>query len=1847
MKKLLGIILAMTMPLMALADTYPALWKKVTEAQAKDLPRTQMEWLDKIIDKAQKGADYGQLLKAQLLRASAQTQIAPDSAEVELSKLESIASNAKDPVMKAVYATVLGKLYEQRQGNDDAKAKSTHWFAVAMEQPTLLAQHKCMEYAPAVVEGVDSKIFNDDLLHVVGMEAKAYKTLQDYYAGRGNRPAACISASLGLRLGREVDTYKVRKSKYLQALDSLIREFGDLREAGELAIERSQFLSNAPDMTAEDNVNYINYALNKWGSWPRMNQLRNDLSSWQQPRFNINVGDRMLLPLTERLVRVNFIRNIGTLTLNIYRLNVEGDCSLDPEDPDDWATLQKKMVPGAVQTLVKRYVGQPAWKENTDSLFIKGLPIGVYLVEAVTDNGKIQAQRALLNVSDLYLMAQALPDKQMRYVVVNATTGEAVQGAHLRITLPTTYDNEKEQTIGLSTDKNGEAYYRYGKRAPSKVFAFTDSDKALREMSVYTNYSYWSNNGHAESTRLFTDRSIYRPGQQVHVALIAYKQDWEALTTTPKVDKQVKLTLHDANGKEVSSQKVTTDKYGSASADFVLPKTGLTGGFFITSDDNAMVRFLVEEYKRPTFEISYDTYKESYQPGDTVKVHGWAKTYSGVPVQGAKVTYEVHRRPTLWWSWRIGNSAQQLLADSTVTSDDGSFVVKLPMTYPDDVNLDHAAYFNIVANAKVTDGSGETHEAETSLVLSNRQAVLTVDLPEKSLRDSLKAFTVKRTNLAGELIDGTVSYRLDNRVWKTAEANKPVSLGETLPSGKHDWEVICGQDTVKKSVVIFSYNDKKPVITTHDWFYVSDNQFPSDGSPVYIQVGTSDKDTHVYYSFFSADKVLDKGLSRLSNEVVTRKLHYKEEYGNGITLTLAWVKNGKMYTHQVSITRPTPDNKLKLSWKTFRDKLTPGQQEQWTLHIETPQGRPATAQLLASMYDKSLDAIAKHHWNFDIRYSFSTPRASWAKGTQPAVGLYGFESFNALNVHSLDFSHFEPEMFDFSNPYQFRHNAPMMLMARSERPLSTTDAAALNLEEAPVKRTNAMAKTAGETPMVAGRIRGLGNAKDQDTEDGMFTTSTQVRENLTETAFFYPALTTDDKGNVNISFTLPESVTTWKFMGLAHDANFNYGQITAETVAKKAVMVQPNLPRFVRQGDQAMVVCRIANTSDKDAKGMARLQLVNPEDNKTVEECTSAFSVKAGQTTTASFTIDGDRLADLCGGASLLIARTTAEGQGFSDGEQQYLPLLPNTEYVTTTLSFTQNGAGVKTLDLSKVFHSTDKRNRLTVEYTNNPAWLMIQALPTVASPSEHNAISLAAATYANTIAQRLLTSNPSITQTVKLWQMEQGDETSLASNLEKNSELKTMVLTETPWVADANRETEQRQQLANYLDASALDYRMKTFTEKLSALQNPDGSFSWWPEMPGNKWMTMEVTGILTRLNSLMATQDNAHLLGQAFIYLDKRIADEVKELKKEAQKKHPHEQSPSEFACDYLYASALAGRKQTPDMRHLLGLLEKKTTRLTIYGKARTAVILAQYGYTTRAKELLQSLNEYTVYKEEMGRYYDTQRALYTWKDYRIPTQVAAIEAMRLLNPDDTKSIEDMRRWLLQEKRTQSWDTPINTVDAVYAFLADQEGHADMAKLAVAQTVTLKVDGHQLDLPHATAGVGYVKTIVDTPSPSTFTAEKTTDGTSWGAIYAQYWQKSSDVSSQSSGLKVKREVLLNGKVIDDKTDKIKVGDKIKVRITIVTDRDYDFVQVQDKRAACLEPVAQTSGYHWGYYCSPKDNVTNYYFDLMAKGQHVVETDYYVDRQGEYVSGICIAQCAYSPEFAGREGAKHFTIIR
>ena len=730
----------------------------------------------------------------------------------------------------------------------------------------------------------------------------------------------------------------------------------------------------------------------------------------------------------------------------------------------------------------------------------------------------------------------------------------------------------------------------------------------------------------------------------------------------------------------------------------------------------------------------------------------------------------------------------------------------------------------------------------------------------------------------------------------------------------------------------------------------------------------------------------------------------------------------------------------------------------------------------------------------------------------------------------------------------------------------------------------------------------------------------QVRENLDETAFFYPQLTTDENGLVVLKFTLPESLTTWHFMGVAHTKDMFYGQIEDEAVAQKDVMILPNVPRFLRDGDKATITARVFNTGEKQLTGKAVLKLLDPETNAIVMEQSQPVTLKAGGTAAVSFSYTPDATH------SLLICQMIVSGKGFSDGEQHYLPILPSTERVTVTVPITQHHAGQETVDLASLIPATAKNGKLTFEYTNHPAWLMIQALPVLGHPCDDDAISQAASYYANSLGRYILKQNPQAKTAFDLWKQE-AEKTSLTSALEKNQELKDIVLNETPWVLDAERETEQKQRLADFFDENLMQNRLGSALAKLNKLQRGDGSWSWWPNMPGSFYMTVAVSEMLVRLNEMADTQsETKEMLSSAFDFMGKEIIEEVKELKK--WKKEGHEISfPSFKALEWLYLCTLDGRELPSDVRsannYLLDLMKKDIKSQTIYEKALAAVILSK-PEPKRALEYAQSLKEYTVFREDLGRYYDTPRAGYSWYDYKIPTQTVAIEALQRLTPDDRQTVEEMQRWLLQEKRTQAWDTPINSVNAVYAFLK-----GGSLKLGETNAV-VKVDARLLDMPKATAAIGYVKTSVPAGSKC-LTIDKTTEGTSWGAVYAQFTQPTKDITDAGSGLTVKRELLTEK---GEKPNTLKVGDRIRIRITITAERDYDFVQVLDKRAACMEPVRQLSGWHSGSYCTPRDNSTNYYFDCLSKGTHVIENDYFLDRPGTYETGTCTVGCAYAPEF-------------
>lgn len=1834
-RNIITLLITVFAMLQATAQTYDNLWKQADIIAQKDQPKSEIGVMKKIISKASAAKDYGQLLAAEIRQAILWREISPDSLTPNVKRMETEALKAKDPVLKAVRYAVLGKVYREVNGK-----KSEEFFKKALEQPELLARNASTGYMPLTLKGVDGSSFKNDLLHLIGFEAdskEAYLLMYTYYNKVENRGAACLCAYKLIEKYRQDDVREVRKSKYLNTIDSLIHVYQDIPEAGELAVEHFRFMEGATDAKPQDKLNYINYALSRWGGWSRMNVLRNAQKRLTEPMFQVQDMPQVLRPGEKAWVHLN-VRNLQNLKISISRLNITADNEYDAQNEATYKMLLKKTTKLHQKDFSRNYYGRPDYEEVKDSIEIGGnLPLGAYLMEVTSDNTGIAPQRELFYVSNLAVMIQQLPDDRHRYVVVNATDGQPVPGAKIVL-----YDRNYDDKTGkfkrviharMTTDDQGEAYF---KNVDGNVLISTSNDKFAPAKDIYLSRArYYEKKDDEVKYQLFTDRAIYRPGQKVHATAVSYIVKKGLDASVPGKSMEQKFILRDANWKQVAEQKATTDEYGTASVDFELPQGGQTGMYHVSVNNRANSSFRVEEYKRPTFEITFPKVNEKYNWGDTVVVKASAKTYAGVPVQGAKVEYQVTRRNQLWW-WGAGSAGQLVKTDSCVTREDGTFDVEIPLeaslSGKDEADMSDfmriARFFNFEVSAIVTDISGESHEGVMSLPLGTKPTILTVNLPKRIEADSLKTVTFAYRNASGMEISSNLKYRIDKGEWKDAEANAQISMA-VLPSGVHEMEAICGQDTLQQKFTLFSIKDTHPMEPTTEWYYQTAKTFPRDGKPVYVQVGSSENGAHIVYSIIAGNKLLEKGAWELGDSIVTLPFTYKPEYASGVVINYSFVKNGECYTRKISIARPLPEKKLNITWKTFRDRLTPGQKEKWTLQITTPDGKPAKAQLMSVLYDKSLDQLAEHTWEMSLGFSQWLPDCYWKSNLKYyEMGLSGTYPTKYYDEKELDVDQFDGKYFSY---YVYMQAVELSKLERSsggtiesvriqKDELVRDEAKVMRIRGSKMARVGASAPSVNKVFDVVEEMPQFAGGSGSDA--GQFLDKVQVRENMNETAFFYPALESDNNGNVAIRFTLPESVTTWKFMGLAHDKEMRNGLLVDEAVAQKTVMVQPNMPRFLREGDKSCIVVKLFNTSDKKVNGNARMQILDAETQKVVWQKTQGYRIDAEGSATVSFDVQGLK-------EGVYINKVVAAGNGYSDGEQHYLPVLSNRELVVNTLPITLHQPGEQSFDLSKLFLNKEGKQakgaadaKVTVEYTNNPSWLMVKALPAISNPTEEDALSLMAAIYANTVSRH-------VQKTLNVNAKDIDDASGLTSA------------------------------------SDTLEKKVNKYVALLKKLQNKDGSFSWWKGMSGSRYMTTAVAEMMVRLNAIVGRQSStASMLSGAIDYLRQQTAREVKAMKEDeakaaqkaarnGKKGEAYQATPSEVALHYLYIVAMDGtcvKLKAPalnDMDYLLGKLKKMTGSLTIYGKAKAAVILAlNYDYKTAA-DYLKSMEEYSVYREDMGRYYDTRKAYYSWRNYKIPTEVAAIEALQALDAQSIaaissassaiskqQTIEEMQRWLLMSKRTQVWDTPVNTVDAVYAFMKGNESNWNRK----AGNAVLKLDGKLLPMPQDSTTLGYVKT-EKAGKASTLSINKKSDYTSWGAVYAEFKQPLSEIASLESGIKVSRKV--------ENQKKAKVGDKIKVIITITADRDYDFVKIVDKRAACLEPVNQLSGYQWGMECyvSPKDNTTNFYFDRLSKGKHFVEMEYYVDRKGDYQSGSCTAECTYSPEFGGRTEAYKMTV--
>lgn len=1861
------------------AQTYDNLWKELEVLERKDLPKSVISEAMKIYDKAKAEQNVPQMMKAYLTAMQYRSLLTPDSLKVDMNGLEQWASQTGSMEDKAILYSILGEMTMPA----DVK-KGLGYLQASLKDKDRLLLIPVEKLRPMVRVGETSKrYFRDNLYNLLAR--RAIQIMQQYRWQAAAKANQTNSLPADMTDMDQFVTYQFVPVSDCDLTAAVMQTYQSLLKAYDTETEREGWL-----LTGVDALNYLyrnfsgNFSndvcqqeLRKWihtypavktvpeaylalaqflqyqnnqverlrivregiAGYPRyegINQLKNIEKEILNASLSLEIATAY--PGEQQSVKVNY-KNLTGITLQLYKVNL----------PVTSAVLQNRTTHFESKYARLQREEHFSLKPTTDylnvdtTLTIQAPQAGIYFLKAVPDGKKGVSDGTLMNVTALKTIYRPLPDGTLELVVVDAVSGQPVSEAEVTIytekgggySPQQTYQADKQGTLKLDFLNSNKYWYN----------AHTAADNAMPILNLWKNDYYYKESKRKEVLQLFTDRSIYRPGQTVYVSGLAYEMEKDS--TRVLADKKYTVSLYDANNNETGKVEVRTNGFGSFSGQFVLPSPCLTGYFSLRAADTS-VSFKVEEYKRPTFDVTFEPVKVEYQVGDSIEVVGMAKTFAGAPVQNARVHYNISR--SYAWVWRFMGRGSARWEGEAMTDADGKFSVPVHFEIDSDRRESPLWYYTYNIQADVTDGAGETQQANLSLPLGSTSMVLNMDnLPDNLVKEKKLEIKLTAMNLSGEPVDTPVTYQVvemeeqkdgqekEGRkvLTGTVEANKsfvPEAI-YALPSGNYRLKLSAkdtqGREcTASKNFLLFSLNDKRPPFVITDWFYQDGLEFDA-ASPATIYIGSSEKNVYLLYDVFAGNKRLESKRIELSDSVVSFRFPYKKEYGDGILVSMAFVKDGRLYSHNARIMKPAPEKKLQLKWTTFRDKLRPGQQEEWKLTVLYPDGSPAEAEMLATMYDASLDKIySAHKLDFGVDFHYVVPLTYWNTSYMRNAYLYVDFPLKRLRAVPLEYS-------ELIIPSTGRMEAMVVGYGGSPR---ATLAGALKIRGR--SAANAVMNQEAVTDMVLQEEMVETSAQEKvemgSSEELAETGDIQIRENFAETAFFYPQLRTNEKGEVSISFVLPESLTRWKFMGLAHTRNVDYGKIEATATASKEFMLQPNMPRFVRVGDKANIAASLMNLSDKGVKGTVRMELFNPETEKVFYSQKQKFDVKGGETGHVNFTFEvSDKYA-------VMACRMVADGDTFSDGEQRYIPVLTDKQWVTETVPLNVNGEGAHTFSLENLFNKHSKtasEQRLTVEFTAHPAWYAVQALPVVAHPQNEDALSWATAYYAHSLAAFIVKENPRIKQVFDSWKAQGGTKETFMSNLQKNQELKNILLAETPWLAEATNEAEQKQRIATLFDLNTMNSQLAVSVEKLGELQNADGAWSWYKGMQGSRYVTTQVMEMLVRLNALTHQDADSRMqpmIQKGFEYLGKQAAEEYKSMK-EAEKKGAVGIRPSEQVLRYLYICALDGKAPVDEKvnRYFIDKLSGEGKELTIYEKALGAIILQQAGKVAEAKLFMQSLMEYSVVTDEMGRYFDTPKARYSWFSYKIPTEVAAMEAIQRITKD-TKAIDEMKRWLLKQKQTQTWETPIATADAVYALMAT--GASDLLANTGGVEITL---GKEVIRTPADDAIGYIKKTVsgDVMNIKKVSVDKEGTGMGWGAVYAQYLESMDQIGEQGNGLSVSRQLYKGDEALNESAP-LKVGDRITVRLTVKADRDMDFVQIKDDRAACMEPLQAVSGFRWGnglgYYQATKDASTQFFIDQMRKGTYVIEYQVYVNRTGEYQAGIATVQSAYAPEFGG-----------
>ncbi|WP_366009505.1 alpha-2-macroglobulin family protein [Maribacter sp.] len=1623
-------------------------------------------------------------------------------------------------------------------------------------------------------------------------------------------------------------------------------------------------------------------------------------------------------------------KNVERLHLKAYKINRNQLLKLEKTYPDiERKTIIKKLP--IAKTWSTDLKNEKDYQRHNTEVIVPALENGSYILTAESsDEKKDVFSYTNIQVTNIAVVESNM-NSQQQYQIIDRNNGNPISDAEVNLNYRINYkDGQKQSTY--RTNKTGFVTVQNKKENWNNIniTVKTKNDKAnFGEYYVDRNYSQ-NDKGINYTCFLFTDRSIYRPGQPVYFKGIAISQENDVskvLTNTP-----VNVILRDVNGQQIETLTLVSNEYGSVSGEFILPNSGLTGQFSIhaTSDTyalNGYASISVEEYKRPKFETNFEPITDTYKVNDSVTVTGTATAYAGSNISNAKVVYRVKRMVSVprWHYWikpYFNGSSQEIVHGETETDATGNYKISFKAIPDHTVDKENMPTFTYEVTADVTDINGETRSTTTTVKVGYHALNVRLIVPEildKSLKNT--SFNIISNNLNGQSVaatgdvklyklqapdyvirprpwaapdyagfskeefkklyphdayeneDNSSNWKKGKMVWQSTfdtEKSNEFGFGKTKnwASGKYRMELFSkdkfGQEV--KDIAIFSITGNERSLADNQLFHVkTDKEQYAIGDMAKITFFSSAKNLNITVHIEKNHKIFEERIITLNNnsQAITVPITKNDLGGFAITYSYSFANHFKESTLNLMV--PYPSNKLQIETTTFRDKIAPGIDETWSFKVKGPAGDKVSAELLASMYDASLDQFKPHSWYFNPinqHYYYSRRRTSAYK----SFATVDFRTFS----HNINLDY--PSLgFDIFNLFNLDFNSPAWRQSRSRyQKSSTLMSNAMVADDALLEEVVTVGygttKKESELSGAVADVETNETLPEPDTDKLDFGSVT-IRKNLQETAFFFPTLKTDKEGNVSFNFTTPEALTRWNVQLLAHTKELESTITDLTTTTQKELMVTPNAPRFLRQGDEITISSKIANLTEKLLSGHAKLELTDAVTGKDISKQllmtadtvgTNSFEVDAMGNTQVSWAL---KIPD---GLQSVQYKIIAKAGDFSDGEQNMLPVLMNRTLVTETLPMWIGSNQTKTFTLDKLKNtssSTLNHHKLTLEMTSNPAWYAVQALPYLMEyPYDCNEQTFSRY-YANTLASHIANSNPRIREVFDQW----ANSDALMSNLEKNEELKSLLIQETPWLRDAQSETEQKKRIGLLFNLNKMKNEQQSALNKLVQNQNANGAWSWFNGGPDNRFITQHIITGMGHLNKLTDSEDSdpndisilfnskSVAIENAIDFLDREFVAEYEQMKKYTS--NINNDNLSTHQVHYLYMRSFfkdikTSKKVDEITAYYIKQAQKYWTKRSLYAQGMLALVLHRNNDANTSTKILRALEENSITSDELGMYWKGNTSSWFWYQAPIETQALLIEAFSEIRPTDVETIDNLKIWLLKNKQTNQWSTTKATTEAVYALLLQGSEWLSVTDAVDVLIGGEKIDPSSLEDVKVEAGTGYFKTSWNTaeisPKMGDVQISKKGNGIAWGALYWQYFEDLDKITSAETPLNLKKKIFLKkntdtGEVISEITDKttLKVGDLVKIRIELRADRDMEFVHMKDMRAAGFEPVNVISRYKWqdglGYYESTKDASTNFFFDYLRKGVYVFEYDVRVNNAGDFSNGITTIESMYAPEFS------------